>query len=101
MLSGRMNPVQVIENRSDVSGRVTDVLPHPTLPNHSLVRMQVQDVAPVEGFANLFDSFRGQTIDVALGGERARKLELRPGDSISARIRRAGPTSVFAEDNTV
>lgn len=93
--------MQVIENRSDVTGRVTDVSPHPTLPDHSLLTVQLDDVAPVDGFANLFDASRGKTIEVAVLGARAKELGLRPGDSVAARIRRAGPTSVFAEDNSV
>ncbi len=93
--------MQVIENRSDVTGRVTGVSPHPTLPDHSLLTVQLDDVAPVEGFANLFDAARGKTIDVAVSRERAKQLGLRPGDSVVARIRRAGPTSVFADDSSV
>jgi hypothetical protein len=93
--------MQVIENRSDVVGRITEVAPHPSLPDHSLLTIQVDDVSPVEGYSNLFEDARGSTLEVSVSRDTAVDMGLRSGDNVVARIRRAGPSAVFADPDTL
>lgn len=92
---------QAVENRSDVTGRVEAVTGHPTLPGFVVVQLQVTDVAPVAGYASLFDWACGQEIAVNLPAGRAAELHLAPGDQITARVRMSGPHAVFADPETV
>jgi hypothetical protein len=89
--------VQVIENRSQVRGRVMNIAPHPSLNGYVVVDIAVSDVAPVSGYANLFGEHLGQTIGINVSSDEVPKLALSVGDDVSARIRRAGPQAVFAE----
>jgi hypothetical protein len=89
--------VQVIENRSQVRGRVTSVAPHPTLDGYAVVDLAISDVAPVSGYGNLFGEHVGQTVGVNVPQDDVRQNALQPGAEVTARIRRAGPQAVFAD----
>lgn len=91
--------VQVVENRTAVRARVVAVEAHPTLADHTIVRMAIDQADPVSGYANLLAESVGQTMTVSVPTNDASKLTV--GDVIDARIRKAGPAAVFAEAGSV
>ena len=93
--------VQVVENRSDVRGRVTAVAPHTALPQFVAVRLHVAAVTPVPGYPNLLGWAQGQEIAVNVATERVDELQLTPGDEVFARVRLGGPQAVFADPASV
>jgi len=92
--------VQVIENRSQVRGRVMSIAPHPSLNGYAVVDIAVSDVAPVSGYANLFNDHVGKTVGVNVRSDEVPTFALNSGDDVSVRIRRAGPEAVFAESGS-
>lgn len=93
--------VQVIENRSDVRGRIVSVGPHATLDQYVAVALQLTSVAPVPGYPNLFDGRAGETISVTAPSATARALGLSAGDEIAARIRLTGPGTASADAESI
>jgi hypothetical protein len=87
--------VQAIENRSDVEGRIVAIKAAKADPEHRLVTIAVGAVTAVEGYPNLFASTSGSSIDVILPAHLATPLKV--GGMVRCRIRRTGPTAVFAE----
>src|SRR4051812_33457739 len=87
--------VQVIENRADIEGRVLAIKADAERPDHRLVTIDVGAVASVQGYPNLFASAHGKSVDLYLPAELAKPLQI--GSAVRCRIRRAGPTIVFAE----
>ena len=88
--------MQAIENWANVTGRLVSIAPHPQLQGYVSAALEVHDVAPVPGFANLFDSAKAQTIQVNLPAAAAPKIENKKGSIVSWKIRKAGPLSNFA-----
>lgn len=91
--------VQAIENRADLVGRILAIKPDAARPKHRLVTVEVSAANPVEGYPNLFASTTGSPLEVILPAHLAAPLKI--GAIVSCRIRRAGPTSVFAENCTM
>ena len=87
--------VQVIENRADVDGRVLELKADPTRPEYRIVTIEIGSTAAVTGYPNLFTSVLGKRLDVVLPAELAKEIDV--GASVRCRVRRAGPTTVFAE----
>jgi hypothetical protein len=87
--------VQVIENRADIDGRVLDVKADPSRPEHRIVTIEITSTAVVKDFPNLFASTIGKRVDVLLPAEFAGEIGV--GTSVRCRVRRAGPTTIFAE----
>lgn len=87
--------VQAVENRSDIEGRVLAIKADETRPEHRLITIAVGAVTPVEGYPNLFASIPGSSIDVILPADLATPLKV--GGTVRCRIRRTGPSAVFAE----
>lgn len=85
--------VQVVENRSEVTGTVAQVVPHKTLAGHSLVTLAVDTVAPVDGYANLFAWAKGVAIDVAVANTELDALGIAPGQRVTWVIKRTTPGS--------
>lgn len=90
-----MPNVQVIENWADVTGRLVAVRPHPQLEGYVSVSLDQLIISSVPGFPNLFESEKGQTIDVNVPVAAVRRLETARGATVSWRIRKAGPSSNF------
>lgn len=88
--------MQVIENWVDVTGRLVAARPHPQLNGYVSATLEVSDVRSVPGFANLFESSKGQTIDVNVPVAVIPKIDSPEGGTVSWRIRKAGPASNFA-----
>ena len=84
--------VQIIENWSQLRGRVEDV----TVVEGDVVDLglRVESVEPVPGFANLLAETPGRTIHVRLPLEGAEPP--RPGDELRVRVRKAAPDRYFA-----
>jgi hypothetical protein len=91
--------MQVIENWADVTGRLTATRPHPDLKGYVTASVEVSDVNPVPGVANLFESSKGQTIDVNVPESTLPALKAQEGSTVRWRIRKAGPSSTFAHPN--
>ena len=58
LLGGKIMDVQVIENWSEIEGKVAAVTPHPELAGYVTATIDVERVSPVEGYANLFSRRR-------------------------------------------
>jgi hypothetical protein len=93
--------VQVVENRSQVRGRVVGIAPHPTLGGYVTIDLALSHVEAVPGYANMFGDQVGSVVRVNVPTDEVLSNALAGGDVISARIRRAGPQAVFAEAGTV
>jgi hypothetical protein len=89
-----MPNVQVIENWADVTGRLIAVRPHPRLEGYISAALSVSDIRSVPGFANLFETAKGQTIEVNVPVEAIAAAT--EGSTVSWRIRKAGASSNFA-----
>jgi hypothetical protein len=87
--------VQVIENRTDIDGRVVAVKSDAARPDHRIVTIDVGAAIPVEGYPNLFANALGKQLDIVLPKELAEPLQV--GAAVRCRIRRAGPTTVFGD----
>ena len=94
-----MAVVQVIENRTDIAGRVQSVRDDPTRPEHRIVTIDVHGSAPIEGYANMFGAAAGTQLDVLVKADQAN--ELAPGKRVRCRIRRTGPATIFSDSCTV
>lgn len=86
--------VQVVENWSDLTVTVLDIAPHPELTEFSAVRVKVQSVAAVPGFANLLASAAGTTLTVNVDAPGAKDLAV--GAAANLRVRLAKPGVHFA-----
>ena len=93
--------MQIIENWADVTARVVAVHPHPQLAGYASVTLAVTEVRPVPGFANLFESANGQTIDVNVPAAELPSTGVDDRKSMSWRVRKAGPASNFAQAKNV
>lgn len=87
--------MQVIENWADVTAHVTATRPHPQLAGYICATLEVLEVKPVAGFANLFDSAKGQTIEVNVPTAAMPHVAIGGATSTSWRIRKAGPNTNF------
>lgn len=88
--------VQAIENWADLTGRVKEVRPHPELPGYSVASVDVDSVRNVEKYPNLFEWAPKQTIEVNVPSDKAGEIKESLGKTVSLRVRKAGPTAVFA-----
>jgi hypothetical protein len=89
------NMVQVIENRSDLRGRLIEMRDDPTRPDHKLVTILVSAVSDVETFPNLLSTIQHQLIELVI--PTAEIGAIKSGDNLRCRARRTGPMTVFAE----
>lgn len=88
--------MQVIENWADVTGRLIATRPHPQLEGYVSATIEVSDVSSVPGFANLLGECKGQTINVNVPAGVIPQAESLASGTVSWRIRKAGPSSIFA-----
>jgi hypothetical protein len=92
-----MPNVKVIENWADLTGRLVDLRPDSTLEGYVSVTIDQSTIRPVPGFPNLFEAEDGQPIHVYVPAAAARRLETLRGATVSWRIRKAGPSTNFAD----
>lgn len=87
--------VQVIENRTDVDGRVVMVQQDAARSTQRLVTIEIEAANAVGSFPNLFVGSTGKQVEVVLPKDLTTKLKV--GDAVQCRIRRAGPNMVIGE----
>lgn len=78
--------VQIVENWSDVAGRVRSVRDAPDLDGWSLVELEVESVDEVAPYAHLVRAAPGDVLEVAVPRERA----CAAGERVELRVRRGG-----------
>ena len=81
--------VQVEANWSDVVGTVTAMQESSGTAGFAQVTLQLEDVKPVKGFKSLVTAGKQDSLAVLVPVELMSKLNLKPGDKLSARVRRA------------
>jgi hypothetical protein len=86
--------MQIIENWTDVEGEVKHTEPSKISDDFVSVSFEVNHSKPVEGFANLVDAAKGQTLTVEVPKHAAELLQ--KGATIVSRIRRATNKNIFA-----
>lgn len=87
---------QIIENWTDVSAKVKSVQPSTQVPGHLQTEIEVTDAAPVTGFPNLLEDTPGRTLTVLVRQGVPAERRLKAGGKIHLRLRRAGPSQIFA-----
>jgi hypothetical protein len=90
-------PVQVVENWALIEGKIVAIGPNADLDNYLSATIEVTQVTPINGYPNLFSWAIGKQITVNIPAAKASELSLAAGDKISARVRKSGPTSAFAD----
>ena len=86
--------VQIVENWSQVQGRVVGVVPASGPNGFSAVQLDVHAAATVDGFPNLLARHVGERLDIFVPDALAHTLSV--GQHVAWRARRAGPHKVFA-----
>ena len=86
--------MQVIENKADVTGEISKIAPHPTLPGMMSVEARIDGVEPVAGFPNLLDPAKGTTIAITMPQHLAAAFV--PGKPMKIRAQLRGPGKVFS-----
>jgi len=93
--SASMMPVQPVENQADVAGRIRAIAPRPDLSGYYVASVDVESVSSVGNYPNLFSWATGKSIDVNLPADFVTTRKLAPGDKVTWRLRKAGPTAAF------
>lgn len=93
--------VQAPENWADVTGVIMHATPDPFRPEYWLVVVRVDETRTVEGYPNMVQGSVGEPLAIVLGAETAKPLADLAGDRMTARVRRASPFAVFADDASV
>jgi len=93
--------MQIIENWSNIRGTVRSLQPSPNVHGFVEVEVQVENIYPVEGFANLLASAEGTSLVVLFPDEVIKFLDIRPGDVIECRVRRANLDRSFVHRNHI
>jgi hypothetical protein len=93
--------VQAVENWAFIRGKIEAINQHSELNDYVSANITVNEVTPVPGYPNLFSWAVGKEIAVNIPKVKAGELGLAPGDSISARCRKSGPTSAFVDPDEI
>jgi hypothetical protein len=93
--------VQAVENRTEVVGTIADVGPDPGGSPQTLIAVDVERSAPVEGFPDLLGEVTGTRIEVRLRNEAATGLHLQVGRTLQAWVERVSPTVLVADPEHV
>lgn len=91
--------VAVIENWAEFEGRVVSVQNNEDLTGYACARIEVRNVMPVAGYANLFEGALGKQIEINVPQAAAKSL--RPGADVHLRARKATPTASFADPDSI
>ena len=91
----------MIENWSCIVGLVLAIMASPDGDTHRVVRIQVERVDPIAGFPDLLGDRVGATIEVMVGAEQLARATPQPGERVRMRVRRGGPTRIFAHPDWV
>jgi len=93
--------VQAVENWAIIRGKIEALSPHRELNDYASASITVIEVTPVPGYPNLFSWAVGKQIDVNIPKTKTEELGLAAGDSIRARVRKAGPTNAFVDPDEI
>jgi hypothetical protein len=93
--------MQVMPNWADIRGTIRSLKEPGEFPGFVTALIDVQSVAPVPGFANLFADAGGNTVAVNIPRAAAQQLSLGPGRRVSCRVRKGGPHTAFAHPEQV
>ena len=93
--------VQSIENWAKIKGKIVDIAKHDDLDDYVTATVAVDDVTPVDDYANLFSWAKDKEITVNIPAEKARELSLERGHDIQARVRKAGPKASFVQPESL
>lgn len=86
--------MQIIENWTEVVGRIEGLEPSEVSADFVKMKLAVDQTKSVEGFANLLEETKGQTLAIEVPKQTAEQLQ--PGEKVSFRLRRAGNKRIFA-----
>lgn len=86
--------VQIVENWTELSGRIEGTKPSDVADKFVTVNVAVQETKPVSGFANLLQDLPGKTVAVEVQKATAEKWKV--GDVISCRVRLGGNRKIFS-----
>lgn len=87
---------EIIENWSDLSGKLLEVRAHPTQPAMSLVRVAVEKVGRVPGFAHLLGATQGTEVQIAVKNETLKHSGASVDSDVWVHARLARPGIVIA-----
>lgn len=96
--------MQVVENWSVLIGTVVRASADAAdgaVPGHLACAVHVAEVDEVEGFPNLMREALGRDVVVQVPQETAARAGVSDGQRVVVRVRRAGPTRVFAHPDAV
>ena len=91
--------MQVIENWAEIKGEILEVRPHPSLSAFVIAQIKVEIVSAIGKFPNLFEGAKANIIGVNF--PTAKADDLKPGATITCRVRKSGPDSVFADPDSI
>lgn len=95
-----MRVVQIVENWTDVDGRVT-ARHEADVAGFECVDLEIERVAEVPGFPNLFREPVGSTIHVGVAAATMTRTSLEIGAVVTMRIRMGGPAKWFAHPDLI
>jgi hypothetical protein len=87
--------VQMIENWSYIIGVLLGIMAAPG-GDGGVIRVRVDRVEPVAGFANLLADRVGDTIEIHITAEQLASARGHIDEQVRIRVRRGGPTRLFA-----
>jgi len=87
--------VKIIENHAEITGTLLRVTTAPDMPGYLSLSVMVDAAFPVGNWPNLFDRDVGSCIEVLARAESS--AAHREDGPVRLRVRKAGPTTVFAE----
>ena len=79
---------QAVENKSELVGTVLSRAPHPSLTDYDILTVQVDDVRPVEGMADLLSSTVGTELQVTVRRALLEDAAAGPGATIRTLAKR-------------
>ena len=81
--------MQIVENWTDIEGKVVSCAPSEELPGFHMLELAVEKAREVEGFANLLNQTVGHTLTVFIRADLAALDDCRPQAEAVCRVRRA------------
>jgi hypothetical protein len=93
--------VPIIENWSEITGVIRSINISNDISGFVVVTVAVDKVVPVADFPNLLADTVGRQLDILVPQELARRLDIREGDTIICRARRAPPQRAFVHQQFV
>src|SRR5262245_29739737 len=93
--------MQIMENWADIRGRIRSLNEPGDFAGFVTALIDVQSVAPVPGFANLFEQVVGDTVRVNIPQAAVQQFSLSPGRLVTCRVRKGGPHTAFAHPEQV